>query len=115
MFLWSVVTPMPFGMLMLFAALSGVALLGGGAIFALLSEKYSDALAPAAIGYAEVFGILSAFVAPWMMGAIINASSGAFTGAFVAFAVVELIIVGLLLILAREDVRQGAVVGSPAE
>ena len=106
---------MPCGMLVLFAALSGVALLGGGAIFALLSEKYSDALAPAAIGYAEVFGILSAFVAPWMMGAIINASSGAFTGAFVAFAVVELIIVGLLLILAREDVRQGAVVGSPAE
>ena len=50
-----------------------------------------------------------------MMGAIINGSSGAFTGAFVAFAVVELIIVGLLLILAREDVRQGAVVGSPAE
>lgn len=115
MFLWSVVTPMPFGMLVLIAALSGIALLGGGAIFALLSEKYSDALAPAAIGYAEVFGILSAFVAPWMMGAIINGSSGAFTGAFVAFAVVELIIVGLLLILAREDVRQGAVVGSPAE
>lgn len=115
MFLWSVVTPMPFGGLVLFAALSGVALLGGGAIFALLSEKYSDALAPAAIGYAEVFGILSAFVAPWMMGVIINASSGAFTGAFIAFAVVELLIVGLLLILAREDVRQGAVAGSPAE
>lgn len=115
MFLWSVVTPMPFAMLVLFAALSGIALLGGGAIFALLSEKYSDALAPAAIGYAEVFGIFSAFVAPWMMGAIINASAGSFTGAFVAFAVVELIIVGLLMILAREDVRQGAVIGSPAE
>lgn len=115
MFLWSVVTPMPFGMLVLFAALSGVALLGGGAIFALLGEKYSDALAPAAIGYAEVFGIFSAFVAPWMMGAIINASSGAFTGAFVAFALVELIIVGLLLILARDEVGQDAVVGSPAE
>jgi nitrate/nitrite transporter NarK len=114
MFLWSVVTPMSFPMLVLFAALSGIALLGGGAIFSLLSEKYSDALAPAAIGYAEVFGIFSAFVAPWMMGAI-NASGGSFTGAFIAFAVVELVIVGLLMILAREDVSQGAVVGSPAE
>ncbi|MGJ5205613.1 MFS transporter [Bradyrhizobium sp. HKCCYLR20261] len=115
MFLWSVVTPMPFGMLVLFAALSGIALLGGGAIFALLSEKYSDALAPAAIGYAEVFGILSAFVAPWMMGAIISASAGSFTGAFIAFAAVEFIIVGLLMILARDDVRQAVTVGSPAE
>ena len=115
MFLWSVVTPMSFGMLVLFAALSGIALLGGGAIFALLSEKYSDALAPAAIGYAEVFGIFSAFVAPWMMGAIINASDGSFTGAFVAFAVIELIIVALLMILARESVGQGAVIESPAE
>jgi len=115
MFLWSVVTPMSFALLVLFAALSGIALLGGGAIFALLSEKYSDALAPAAIGYAEVFGIFSAFVAPWMMGAIINASDGSFTGAFVAFAVIELIIVALLMILARESVGQGAVIESPAE
>ena len=115
MFLWSVVTPMSFALLVLFAALSGIALLGGGAIFALLSEKYSDALAPAAIGYAEVFGIFSAFVAPWLMGAIINASGGSFTGAFVAFAIIELIIVALLMILARESAGQGAVVGSPAE
>jgi MFS family permease len=115
MFLWSVVTPMSFALLVLFAALSGIALLGGGAIFALLSEKYSDALAPAAIGYAEVFGIFSAFVAPWLMGAIINASGGSFTGAFVAFAIIELIIVALLMILARENAGQGAVVGSPAE
>jgi len=115
MFLWSVVSPMPFSMLVLFAALSGVALLGGGAIFALLSEKYSDALAPAAIGYAEVFGIFSAFVAPWLMGAIINASGGSFTGAFVAFVVIEAIIVGLLVILARDTVGQASVVGSPAE
>ena len=33
MFLWSVVTPMSFALLVLFAALSGIALLGGGAIF----------------------------------------------------------------------------------
>jgi hypothetical protein len=39
MLLWSVVTPMSFALLVLFAALSGIALLGGGAIFALLSEK----------------------------------------------------------------------------
>ncbi len=116
MFLWSVVTPMAFGMLVLFAALSGVAVLGGGAIFALLSEKYSDALAPAAIGYAEVFGIFSAFVAPWMMGAIINASGGQFTGAFIAFAVTEAIIVLLLLVLARETAGQpSSVISSPAE
>jgi MFS family permease len=115
MFLWSVVTPMPFAALVLFAALSGIALLGGGAIFALLSEKYSDALAPAAIGYAEVFGIFSAFVAPWLMGAVINASSGSFTGAFVAFAIIEAIIVALLMILAREKVGQAEVVESPAE
>jgi MFS family permease len=115
MFLWSVVTPMPFAALVLFAALSGIALLGGGAIFALLSEKYSDALAPAAIGYAEVFGIFSAFVAPWLMGFIINASGGSFTGAFIAFAITEAIIVALLLMLARETAGRAAVVESPAE
>lgn len=115
MFLWSVVSPMPFSMLVLFAALSGVALLGGGAIFALLSEKYSDALAPAAIGYAEVFGIFSAFVAPWLMGAIINVSGGSFTGAFVAFAVIEAIILGVLMVLARESVGHASVATSPAE
>ena len=115
MFLWSVATPMPFSMLVVCAALSGVALLGGGAIFALMSEKYSDTLAPAAIGYAEVFGIFSAFVAPWMMGAIINASSGSFTGAFVAFAVVEAALVVLLLMLARESAGRSAMVRSPAE
>ena len=115
MFLWSVVTPMPFAALVLFAALSGIALLGGGAIFALLSEKYSDALAPAAIGYAEVFGIFSAFVAPWLMGFVINASGGSFTGAFIAFAITEAIIVALLMMLARETVGRAAVVESPAE
>jgi predicted MFS family arabinose efflux permease len=115
MFLWSVATAMLSPMLVVCAALSGAALLGGGAIFALMSEKYGDALAPAAIGYAEVFGIFSAFVAPWMMGAIINASSGAFTSAFVAFAVVEAALVVLLLMLARESVGREAMVRSPAE
>ena len=62
-----------------------------------------------------MFGIFSAIVAPWLMGAIINASGGSFTGTFVAFPVIELIIVALLMILARENAGQGAVVGSPAE
>ncbi|MGY3440842.1 MULTISPECIES: MFS transporter [unclassified Bradyrhizobium] len=115
MFLWSVVTPMPFAALVLLAALSGIALLGGGAIFALLSEKYSDALAPAAIGYAEVFGIFSAFVAPWLMGAIINASGGSFTGAFAAFVIIEAVIVALLVILAREKIGRTEPIESPAE
>ncbi|MEW6640473.1 MAG: MFS transporter [Pseudomonadota bacterium] len=110
LFLWSVVTPMVFSMLVLFAALSGAAVLGGGAIFALMSEKYSDALAPAAIGYAEVFGILSSFVSPWLMGAIIAASGGTFKPAFVTFAVIEAIFLVLLMVLARESRRAPAVV-----
>jgi MFS family permease len=115
MFLWSVTTPLPFAVLVLFAALSGLAVLGGGAIFALLSEKYSDALAPAAIGYAEVFGLFSAFVAPWAMGAIINAAGGSFAGAFWFFVIVEVVFFVLLLVLARDTVSQPTTVASPAE
>jgi hypothetical protein len=62
-----------------------------------------------------VFGIFSAFVAPWMTGAIINASAGTFTGAFLAFAVVEFLIVAPLVILARENISESSVVESPAE
>jgi hypothetical protein len=102
MFLTSTVYPMSFGILVLFAALSGLAVLGGGAIFSLVSEKYPIALAPAAVGYAEVFGILSSFVSPWVMGAIINVSGGSFTEAFVAFAIIEGIFLLLLMVLARE-------------
>ena len=77
---------MTFAVLVLFAALSGLVVLGGGAIFSLLSEKYPPALAPAAVGYADVFGILSSVVAPWLMGMITGASADAFTGAFAAGA-----------------------------
>jgi predicted MFS family arabinose efflux permease len=105
MFLWSVTTPMPFGALVLFAALSGLALIAGGACFALLSEKYTDTLAPAAIGYAEVFGIMSFFLAPWLMGTIINAAGGGFGAAFAAFAIIEGVIFLVLLFLAREPGR----------
>jgi MFS family permease len=115
MFLWSVITPMPFSVLVLFAALSGLAVLGGGAIFALLSEKYSDALAPAAIGYAEVFGLFSAFIAPWLMGTIINVSGGSFVGAFGFFVVVEVIFLVLLMVLARDTVSRPSIVANPAE
>jgi hypothetical protein len=101
LFLTSTMYSMGFGILVLYAALSGLAVLGGGAIFSLVSEKYPEALAPAAVGYAEVFGILSSFVAPWVMGAIINVS-GSFTQAFVAFAIIEGIFLLLLMVLARE-------------
>src|SRR5580700_3723330 len=114
MFLWTTITPMPFALLVLFSALSGLAVLGGGAIFALLSEKYSDALAPAAIGYAEVFGLFSAFVAPWLMGVIINASGGSFAGAFGFFVIVEVVFFVLLLVLARDTVSQSTIIASPA-
>lgn len=114
MFLLATIYPMAFGMLALFAALSGLAVLGGGAIFALMSEKYPHSLAPAAVGYAEVFGILASFVAPWVMGAIINASNGTFTNAFLAFTGIEIVFFLLLVGLAREDARRPAV-AQPAE
>lgn len=114
MFLSATIYPMAFAMLALFAALSGLAVLGGGAIFALMSEKYPHSLAPAAVGYAEVFGILSSFVAPWVMGAIIVASDGTFTNAFLAFTAIEVIFFLLLVALAREGARRPAIV-QPAE
>jgi MFS family permease len=110
LFLASTIYQLAFGTLVLFSALSGLAVLGGGAIFSLLSEKYPDALAPAAVGYAEVFGILSSFVSPWLMGAIINASGGSFKGAFAAFAIVEGIFLLLLIALARETRQTSSVV-----
>lgn len=113
MFLSSSIYPLSFGILVLYAALSGLAVFGGGAIFSLMSEKYHDSLAPAAVGYAEVFGILSSFVSPWLMGAIINTSSG-FAGAFTAFVVIECIFLACLLVLARETGSRPAV-AQPAE
>jgi nitrate/nitrite transporter NarK len=99
----------------LYSALSGLAVLGGGAIFSLMSEKYPDSLAPAAIGYSEVFGIMASFAAPWSMGAVIQASGGSFTAAFVLFALVEAAFLVLLMILARDTVSQPSIVGTPAE
>jgi MFS family permease len=90
---------MPFAALIGLAAISGMAVFGGGAIFALMSERFEASLAPAAVGYAEVFGILASFVAPWMMGAIIHQTGGSFWEAFLAFAVVEVLLLGLLVVL----------------
>ncbi|MEW5423491.1 MFS transporter [Amorphus sp. 3PC139-8] len=95
--------PMGFLWLVVLAGLSGLAVFAGGAIFALLSEKYPPELAPAAVGYAEVFGILSSFLAPWIMGLTIDLSGGSFTAAFVVFAVGEALFLAILVVLARES------------
>ena len=105
LFLTSTVYQMSFLTLVAYAALSGLAVLGGGAIFSLMSEKYPDTLAPAAIGYSEVFGILASFAAPWSMGAMIHATGGSFPAAFVLFAAVEAGFLVLLLVLARDTTQ----------
>jgi len=115
LFLTSTIYELSFGVLVLYAALSGLAVLGGGAIFSLMSEKYPDTLVPAAIGYSEVFGILASFAAPWSMGAIIQATGGSFTAAFVLFAVVEAGFLVLLMVLARDTARAPFALGVAAK
>jgi predicted MFS family arabinose efflux permease len=99
LFTASMIYPMPFVALVGLAAISGVAVFGGGAIFALMSERYEVALAPAAVGYAEIFGIIGSFIAPWMMGSIIHHNAGSFWQAFLAFAAVEVLLLVLLMVL----------------
>lgn len=97
LFTFSMIYEAPLALLVALAAVSGLAVFGGGAIFALMSEKYPPSLAPAAVGYAEVFGIVSSFIGPWMMGAIITWRNGDFAPAFWAFASVEvLFLLGLV-------------------
>lgn len=114
MFTIGTMSALPFVWLVVMALLSGIALFGGGAIFALLSEKYPDELATAAVGYAEIFGILSTFISPWMMGVVIKVSGGSFAGAFLAFAIAEAVMLAIIVALARETgrVHNGQVVGS---
>jgi MFS family permease len=100
-FIIATIWKLPFGGLIALAAFSGVAVFSGGAIFSLLSQKYGDELAAPAIGYAEVGGILSTFVAPTLMGVTIDATHS-FSAAFVVFAIAELLILFLLLIMTRE-------------
>ena len=101
-FLLTLKLGLPYGGLLTVAALSGVAVFSGGAIFALLSEKYGDQLSGNAIGYAEMVGISSTLVAPAMMGAIIEAS-GSFVAAFSAFAGVQVVIFLILLCCRQEN------------
>ncbi len=104
MFLATTIYELSFGVLVLSAALSGLAVLGGGAIFSLMSQKYPDTLAPTAIGYSELFGILASFAAPWSMGAVIQATGGSFSAAFLLFLAVEICFFILLTVLARDTV-----------
>ena len=106
--------PISFTWMILLALFSGIALFGGGAIFSLLSEKFPDDLATAAVGYAEIFGILSTFISPWMMGVVIHSTSGSFTSAFLAFAIAEAVLLVIIVVIAREPatLRSGAPVGS---
>lgn len=100
-FVLAAVNPLGFGLLLAIAAMSGVAVFSGGAIFSLLSQKYPDQIVPAAIGYAEVFGIFAMFLSPSLMGAVINAT-GSFAWAFVAFTLCEAVVLIVMLVLARE-------------
>ncbi|AME28404.1 MFS transporter [Burkholderia sp. PAMC 26561] len=82
------------------SAFSGIAVLSGGAIFSLVSEKYGETLAASAIGFAELGGILSTFVAPALMGVVLGATRS-FAAAFVPFVVVEALILVFLMLSAR--------------
>lgn len=92
---------MSWGMLLAIAGASGVAVLSGGAIFSLVSENYGEKLAATAIGYAELGGIVSTFIAPTLMGAVIDLTHS-FTAAFIAFVAVEAVILGALLMIASK-------------
>ncbi|WP_271022881.1 MFS transporter [Rhizobium sp. RCAM05973] len=106
--------PISFTWMILLALFSGVALFGGGAIFSLLSEKYPDELATAAVGFAEIFGILSTFISPWVMGVVIHTTGGSFSSAFLAFAIAEAVLLVVIVAMARESaaVASNSVVGS---
>jgi MFS family permease len=95
----------PWGALVAVTIFSGVAVLNGGAIFSALSERFGKELAASAIGYAQIGGILSTFVAPAAMGWVIERSGGSFLAAFGLFAGVELAVLGILLTLARDPVQ----------
>jgi MFS family permease len=110
-FLLTAITPMGFGALLTIAALSGAAVFAGGAIFSLISQKYPDRLVPAAVGYAEVMGVIATFISPSLMGAVINIT-GSFAWAFIAYTVCEVLVLIVLLVLAREPV--GSITAQPA-
>ncbi len=90
-------TQLNFWVLFLFAAFSGVAVFSGGAIFSMLGDKYSRAMVGTAGGLAEIMGVVATFVAPAVMGAIID-GTGTFYWAFLFFAGVELVILVAFLV-----------------
>ena len=92
---------MSWAMLLLVVGLSGVTVLSGGAIFSLVSERYGRTLAATAIGYAELGGIVSTFIAPTLMGWVLDRSQS-FTAAFMSFFAVELLLLLALLVIANE-------------
>ncbi|QUW65104.1 MFS transporter [Pseudomonas synxantha] len=102
--LLTVMYGLPYAGLLLVAGVSGVVVFSGGAIFALISEKYSDQLAGSAIGYAEMVGISSTFIAPALLGAVIE-STGSFVAAFGTFVAVQLVILLVLLCCRGEGQR----------
>ena len=110
-FLLTAIYPTTFAVMLSVAALSGAAVFAGGAIFSLISQKYSDRLVPAAVGYAEVMGVFATFLSPALMGAVINIT-GSFAWAFVAYTICEVIVLIVLLVLAREPA--GSVAAQPA-
>jgi len=114
LFLFATIWAMPFAMLLAITGLSGVAVFSGGAIFGLLGEKYPDELAPAATGYAEVWGMASTFAAPAAMGFAVDITHS-FFAAFLVFTVTEFVILGLLFVLCRESFASGVVPLASAE
>jgi len=92
--------PLSFTMLVAVAALCGVGVFSGGAIFSLVGEKYGTSLGPSAAGYAEMGGVLATFVAPALMGALLTMTQS-FTIAFWSFVVVEAAVLIALLIMLR--------------
>lgn len=101
---------MSWGMLLAIAGASGVAVFSGGAIFSLVSENYGEKLAATAIGYAELGGIVSTFIAPTLMGGVIDLTHS-FTAAFMSFVVVEaVILIALLSIAAKRSAAPAAAI-----
>lgn len=99
--LFTVKYGLPYTGLLLVAGFSGVVVFSGGAIFALISEKYGERLSGSAIGYAEMVGISSTFIAPALLGAVIQASAS-YVVAFSTFVFVQLLILVALLMCSDE-------------
>ncbi|MDE1180513.1 MFS transporter [Paraburkholderia sp.] len=93
---------LPFSALIAISIFCGVVVAAGGAIFALISEKCGDALAGSAIGYAEMVGISSSFIAPPLLGGILQ-TTGSYAAAFWGFLLVEGLIFVVLMLCKNES------------